>query len=190
MVIEWKEREHGEEDEMAMENEACMNALKNGGLKKFFLIPCLRAQPELLQYLVSIWNENEEVFKLRDQVLEPEVSDVYFIIGLSRRGLVPIFTSSRPSSENMEQLMARVCLGARTGSGSGKVDIHTVQDLALRVVLHTIVWATGSQAPHEATKAQLILASKCMSPTLFDWATAVTTNIKKQLTRCKQVKIR
>ena len=48
MVIEWKEREHGEEDEMDMENEACMNALKNCGLKKFFLTPCLRAQPELL----------------------------------------------------------------------------------------------------------------------------------------------
>ena len=108
MVIEWKEREHGEEDEMAMENEACMNALKNCGLKKFFLTPCLRAQPELLQYLVSIWDENVEFFKLRDQVLELEVSDVYFITGLSRRGPVPILIGSRPSGENMEQVMARV----------------------------------------------------------------------------------
>ena len=49
MVIEWKEREHGEEDEMAIENEACMTALKNCGLKKFFLTPYLRAQPELLK---------------------------------------------------------------------------------------------------------------------------------------------
>ena len=32
MVIEWKEREHGEEDEQAMENEICMNALRNCGL--------------------------------------------------------------------------------------------------------------------------------------------------------------
>ena len=29
-----------------------------------------------------------------------------------------------------------------------------------------------------------------MNPTLFDWATAVTSNIKRQLTRCKQVKLR
>ena len=68
-MIEWKEREHGEEDEMAMQNEACMTALRNCGLKKFFPTPCLRAQPELLQYLISIWDENEEVFRLRDQVL-------------------------------------------------------------------------------------------------------------------------
>ena len=98
--------------------------------------------------------------------------------------------SSRPSGEKMEQVMARVCPGAQTGSGSRKVDIHTVHDLALRVVLHTITQAAGSQAPHEVTKAQLILASECMSPTFFDWATAMTVNIKRQLTRCKQVKLK
>ena len=79
MVIEWKEREHSEEDEMEMGNEQCMDSLWNCGLKKFFLTPCLRAQPKLLQYLISIWDENEQNFRLRDQVLELEVSDVYFI---------------------------------------------------------------------------------------------------------------
>ena len=41
MVIEWKEREHNKEDELAMENERCMEALKDCGLKKFFLTLCL-----------------------------------------------------------------------------------------------------------------------------------------------------
>ena len=67
MVIEWKEREHSEEDELSMDNERVMEALRNCGLKKFFLMPCLRAQPKLLQYLVSIWVENQENFILRDQ---------------------------------------------------------------------------------------------------------------------------
>ena len=84
-----------------------------------------------MQYFISIWDENEEVFRLRDQVLELEVSDVYFITGLSRRGPFPIMTGSRPSGEKMEMVMARVCPGAQTRSGSGKVDIHTVHDLAL-----------------------------------------------------------
>ena len=106
MVIEWKEREHGEEDEQAIESEVCMNSLRNCGLKKFFLTPCLRAQPELLQYLISIWDEQEQVFKLRDHVLELEVSYVYFITGLSRRGSVPILTRSRPSGEKIEEVMA------------------------------------------------------------------------------------
>ena len=120
MVIEWKEREHGEEDEMAMENGACINALWDYALKNFFLTPCLIAQPELLQYLVRIWDENEELFKLQDQVLALEVFDVYFITGFSCRGPVPIMIGSRPSVEKMDMVMARVCPGALTGSGSGK----------------------------------------------------------------------
>ena len=132
----------------------------------------------MLQYLISIWDEEKEKFKLRDQVLELEVSDFYFLIGLSRRGPIPIMIGTRPFGENMLMAMERVCPGAQTGSGSGKVDIHTVPDLALRVVLHTITRAVGSQAPHEATKIQLLLASECMNPTIFDWATAVTMNIK------------
>ena len=98
----------------AMGNEQCMNALRNCGLKKFFLTPCLRAQPELLQYLINIWDENEENFRLRDQVLKLEVSDVYFITGLSRRGRVPIMTGTRPSGEKMSMVMERVCPGAQT----------------------------------------------------------------------------
>ena len=58
MVIEWKEREDSEEDELAMGNERCMEALRDYGLKNFFMTLCLRAQPELLQYLISIWDEN------------------------------------------------------------------------------------------------------------------------------------
>ena len=69
MVIEWKEQEHSEEDKLAMENERCMEAPRDYGLKKFFMTPCLRAQPELLQYLISIWDEDEEKFIFRDQEL-------------------------------------------------------------------------------------------------------------------------
>ena len=60
MVIEWKEQEHSEEDEEAMENRRCMEALKDCGLKKLFMAPCLRAQPELLQYLISVWDVDQE----------------------------------------------------------------------------------------------------------------------------------
>ena len=122
--------------------------------------------------------------------MELEVSDVYFITGFSRRGVVPILTGTRPSGGKMAMVMERVCPGAWTGSSSGKVDIHTVPDLALRVVLHTITWATGSQALHEATKAQLLLASECMNLTLFYWATVVTMNIKRQFTKCKKAKLK
>ena len=48
MVIEWKEQEHNEENEEAMGNVRCMEALRDCDLKKLFMAPCLRAQLELL----------------------------------------------------------------------------------------------------------------------------------------------
>lgn len=130
------------------------------------------------------------MFRLQDQVLELEVSDIYFIIGLSRRGTVPIMTGSRPSGEKMGEVMARVFLGAHFGSGSAKVDIATIRDLTLKVVLFTITRAAGAQALHEVTKNQLLLASECMNPNIFDWATTVTANMKRQLTKCKRGKMK
>ena len=66
MVIEWKEREHSEEDELSMGNVRCMEALRGCGLKNLFMTPCLRAQPELLQYLISIRDEDQDKFILQD----------------------------------------------------------------------------------------------------------------------------
>ena len=48
MVVEWKEREHDAFDALALEDEACMDALRDCGLNFFFLTSYLRAQPELL----------------------------------------------------------------------------------------------------------------------------------------------
>lgn len=83
MVVEWKERDHDEVDSLALEDEGCMNALRDCGLKNFFLTPYLRTQPELLQFIIDLWDVDEQVFCIRDQVLELDASNVYFITGLS-----------------------------------------------------------------------------------------------------------
>lgn len=70
------------------------------------------------------------------------------------------------------------------------MDIATIRDLTLKAVLFTITRAAGAQTPYEATKNQLILATECLNPTIFDWATAVTTNMKRQLTKCKRGKLK
>ena len=121
-------------------------------LKKLFMAPCLRAQLELLQYLISFWDIDQEKFIIHDQELEIEVSDIYFITGLSRRGAIPILTGTRPTMEKMSMVIDKVCPRARKGSKSENLHIQNITDLALKVVLHTITRVAGSQAPHEATK--------------------------------------
>ena len=95
-----------------MGNVRYMEALKNHGLNKFFITPCLRAQPELLQYLISILDKDKEKFLLQDQELEIDVSDIYFITGLSWRGVALILTGTWPTMENMAMVIDRVCPGA------------------------------------------------------------------------------
>ena len=82
MVLEWKEREHDAVDATAMEDDACMNALRDCGLKKFFHTSYLRAQPELLRFIVDAWDTEDRVFRLKDQTLELDVSNVFFITEL------------------------------------------------------------------------------------------------------------
>lgn len=66
MEIVWKEIEHDAVDTLALEDEACMDALRDCGLKKFFLTPYLRAQPELLRFIIDAWDVDNQVFRLRD----------------------------------------------------------------------------------------------------------------------------
>ena len=56
--------------------------------------------------------------------------------------------------ESMDMLIGRQFLKARKSS-SGKVDIRSVNNLLLKVVLYTMKRAAGAQEPHEATKSQL-----------------------------------
>ena len=155
MVVEWKEREHDVVDALAIEDEGCMNALRDCDLKKFFLTSYLLAQPELLQFVVDAWDVDDQVLRLRDQTLELDVSDVYFITGLSRRGASHILTGSRPSAEKIGEVKARVCPEAQFEKNNAKVDITTIHDLVLKVILFTITRAARVQAPHEASKNSL-----------------------------------
>ena len=83
-----------------------------------------------------------------------------------------------------------MCPEAQFGRQSAKVAINTIRDFTLKAILFTITRAAGVQASHEASKNHLILATECLSPTIFDWATAVTTNIKRQLTNCKRADVK
>jgi hypothetical protein len=56
------------------------------GLLKFFLCPFMRAQPRILNALVEYWHPDAKAFMLEGQSLVPTIEDIYFLIGLGRRG--------------------------------------------------------------------------------------------------------
>lgn len=82
-MLEWKEREHELNDQVALGDQDTMDALRNCGLLKFFRCPGMQAQPMLLERLVAMWDADSQVFMVEDQELTLEVEDIYFITGLS-----------------------------------------------------------------------------------------------------------
>lgn len=82
--------------------------LKNCGLLKFFVVSYLKAQPDLLQYLVRAWDPNEGIFNIWGQELEIDATDIYFLTGLSWRGERP-----RIIGETIYMLIGRMCLEAQ-----------------------------------------------------------------------------
>src|SRR6266849_2827010 len=88
MVLEWREREHGEVEEVVRADLMAQQALRACGLYKFWCLGGLRTKPRLLQKLVDYWDPDSESFHIDGMSLTIEVEDIYFIIGISRRGEV------------------------------------------------------------------------------------------------------
>ena len=84
MVLEWREREHGDVEEAVQADLMAQQALQACGLYKFWCLGSLRAKPRLLQLLVDYWDPESETFQIDGMSLSIEVEDIYFIIGLSQ----------------------------------------------------------------------------------------------------------
>ena len=84
MVLEWREREHGDVEEAVQGDLMAQQALRACGLYKFWCLGSMRAKPRLLQLLVNYWDPESDTFQIDGMSLSIEVEDIYFITGLSR----------------------------------------------------------------------------------------------------------
>ena len=64
MVLEWREREHGDAEEAVQGDLMAQQALRACGLYKFWCLGSLRAKPRLLQMLVDYWDPESKSFTL------------------------------------------------------------------------------------------------------------------------------
>ena len=58
-MLEWREREHEEDDAIVRNDPGTVAALQDCGLLKFFRILGMRAQLRLLEYLVHMWDMDQ-----------------------------------------------------------------------------------------------------------------------------------
>ena len=85
-MVVWKEREHELDDIREVNDARTVAALRGCGLLKLFNVPSMRSQLRLLEYILRMWNTEQQYFELGAHILTVEVEEIYFLTGLSKRG--------------------------------------------------------------------------------------------------------
>ena len=144
MTITWREREHEEQDMIALNDPGIERALRDFGLLKYFKLSGMRQQIELLEFLVQAWDPVIEAFHIKNKVVPITVEDVYFLTGLSRRGLPISLTGSTVGGEIVRDYVMQYCYPRAEPSKYGKINIWDVRDFPLRTILFTIAKLVGT----------------------------------------------
>ena len=79
MVLEWREREHEDMDQEALQDAPTVNVLHQSGLLKFLCTSLMRSNDCLLDFLINYWDHDLSMFDLQGEFLEVISKDVYFI---------------------------------------------------------------------------------------------------------------
>ena len=109
MVI-WKEQHHDDDDSCAEIDAGCIAALRNYSLLKFFRTPSMVSHERLIEYILHMWNPEQQYFEVGAHVLTIEVEDIYFLTGFLRHGTQISLTGSRGEDVTTQELIDRHCL--------------------------------------------------------------------------------
>ena len=86
---------------IALNDLGTVRALRDCRLLNYFKLLGMRQKIELLEFLVRAWDLVIEAFHIKNQVVCITVEDVYFLIGLSRRGLPISLSGSTVGGETV-----------------------------------------------------------------------------------------
>jgi hypothetical protein len=178
MVLEWRKRENEEDNAIAENHPPTIATLRNCGLLKYFRIPGMRAQIRLLEYLVHMWDPDQQVFHVGVHTMSLDIEDIYFLTRLSWHGYHVILTGSRGGGLPMSEYCRLHCV-PEAERKKGKVAIWGVRDLTLRTILFTITCMARSSSSHMVLQSYFQYFIECTEPWVFNWVDAVLRSMKK-----------
>jgi len=127
----------------------------------------MRAHVQLLEFLMKMWEPDEQFFKVGFHDLALEIEYIYFLTDLSRRGARVYLSGFRGRGEKNERYISQHCIVC-TRKSNENIPIKNVGDISLIIFLFTISRVTGSATPHLDTNAKMKYAVDCMEPTIFN----------------------
>jgi hypothetical protein len=147
-----REREHEATNEAASADPNVMVVLTQCGLVKFFLCPFMHAQPRLWNALVDYLHPDAEAFMIEGKSLVPTTEDIYFLMGLSRRGEPVNFQTFPTGPSKVLELIVEYCV-AGTNQATSSVPVGSITSLTLQTMLSLIWQITSSATVHQASCA-------------------------------------
>ena len=165
-----------------------MQALRACGLYKFWAIQGMRAQVDLLMWLVNRWNVQDQCFIIGSHRLEIELEDIYFLTGFSKRGEQISLFGTRPGGQSVASLRLEFC-NDQVDPQDKWIDIKNIIYPELKVIAFIVTRLCGSAMLHVATGSQMRIAVDYFRGTIFNWCEAVLANVKGQLTRANNGKL-
>ena len=110
--------------------------------------------------------------------LSVEIEDIYFIVGLSRRGEVVNLRSCGPGGDlTIDEYIAVYYFSDMEKVGS-QILTNLIQVLGLKAILLALNRIAGLDSLHQASQPLMFYAMECMRPIVYDWSTALLRNMK------------
>jgi hypothetical protein len=127
MVLEWREREHEEDNANAENHPPTIAALKRLWSLKIFPYPGHESPSSITGVLSPNVGSGPTSFHVGAHTLTIDIEDIYFLTGLSRRGSYVSLTGSRGGGLKMSEYCNQYCV-PEAERKKGKVAIWGVTD--------------------------------------------------------------
>jgi hypothetical protein len=86
--------------------------------------------------MVGMWEPNSQCFLVKDQLLDIDIDDIYFLTGLSCRGESVEFGGQGGGGESVDLYVSDLCVEGTCKQGR-KLPTQHVSDIPLRTILYT-----------------------------------------------------
>ena len=134
---------------------------------KYFCVPGMKAHIQLLEYIINMWDPDQEHFFVGVHIFPIEIEDIYFLTSLSMRGSQAVLSGAQGGEGSLDDIIDQHCaLG--TEAQFEKLKIRSVVNFPLRTVVYTIGKVVGTISAHLTNKSHMLYALQCMEATIFN----------------------
>jgi hypothetical protein len=152
MVLEWRERKHGEVDVAVERDPGDQMTLRICWIYKFWALKGMRAQVRLLQMLVNYLDPDTKAFNLDGKPLRIEVEEIYFMTGLSCRGeVVNLKSRGARSGMNIKDYISTHYVVGTKKVGS-QLSIRAINNPNLKIIVLVLTWITRLASLHQESR--------------------------------------